>query len=223
MKHLLFILTFLFFSVSAIADDIIITKKKEKIVCKVIEVATDIVKYKKIDMLDGATFSLAKKDIASIIWDNGNVEVFEESLVGTTAGNYNNYQNNGNNLKPWENGNNNQLWKNNLNNDQYRYYKQAKSVRDYGISASVIGGVMAIVGVGVGAAFYYDGGYILLYTAGSIGLGLTASGISCAVIGARRMKMVQQSYAINLPLYQKGKSKLNFGINLTGVGLAYNF
>jgi opacity protein-like surface antigen len=63
----------------ASAQDIIVTTKSEKITAKITEIEVDVVKYKKYDNQDGPTYTIRKADIASIMYKNGQVEVFEQS------------------------------------------------------------------------------------------------------------------------------------------------
>ena len=60
-------------------QDVIITKKAEKIMAKITEIDIDVVKYKRYDYQEGPTYTIKKSDIASIIYQNGKVEVFEQS------------------------------------------------------------------------------------------------------------------------------------------------
>ena len=64
-------------NLTAYSQDIIITKKAEKITAKVTEIEENTVKYKKYEYQDGPTYTIKKTDIASIVYDNGSVEVFE--------------------------------------------------------------------------------------------------------------------------------------------------
>ena len=71
------ILSFMFFGLSA--QDIIVTKDSRKIEAKVTEVRLDDVRYKAFSHQDGPTYSLLKSNIASIVYQNGQVETFETS------------------------------------------------------------------------------------------------------------------------------------------------
>jgi hypothetical protein len=76
--------TFLIFAVfgvsfaSAFAQDVIVTKDSKRIEAKVTEVNEDYIKYKDFDNQDGPVYTLAKNRIATILYQNGKVEVFEE-------------------------------------------------------------------------------------------------------------------------------------------------
>jgi hypothetical protein len=60
------------------AQDVIVTKKGEKIEAKITEIGLETVKYKEFDHLDGPDYVIKKSEIASILYANGKVLVFSE-------------------------------------------------------------------------------------------------------------------------------------------------
>lgn len=58
------------------AQDIIITKDAQKIEAKILEVSNSEIKYKKQSNLEGPTFILGVEELNSIIYANGEVQVF---------------------------------------------------------------------------------------------------------------------------------------------------
>jgi hypothetical protein len=64
------------------AQDIIVTTKAEKITAKVTEIDIEVVKYKQYDYQEGPTHTIKKSDIASIVYQNGKVEVFKSESAG---------------------------------------------------------------------------------------------------------------------------------------------
>ena len=76
MKRLLFIATFILSSISIYAQDIIVKKDGSTIMSKVLEVQTDIIKYKKWSNQSGPTYSIKITDIFSINYKNGEKDVF---------------------------------------------------------------------------------------------------------------------------------------------------
>jgi hypothetical protein len=60
------------------AQDIIITKDAQKIEAKILEVSGSEIKYKKQSNLEGPTFILGVEELNSIIYANGEVQVFED-------------------------------------------------------------------------------------------------------------------------------------------------
>ena len=65
----------------AFAQDIIITKDKEQIHAKILEVSKDDIRYKKISYQDGPIFTLSMDDVLTIAYENGEVEVYDEELI----------------------------------------------------------------------------------------------------------------------------------------------
>ena len=75
-KGLLLALCILAFSSTCFAQDIIVTKDSKKIKAKVIRVDLDKVTYKNFDDKEGASHTILKKDVASILYEDGEVETF---------------------------------------------------------------------------------------------------------------------------------------------------
>lgn len=59
------------------ASDVIVTKSAKKIDAKVLEVSSDVIKYKKVTNLGGPTYILKISEIQTIVYDNGEVETFK--------------------------------------------------------------------------------------------------------------------------------------------------
>ena len=66
-------------SLTTQAQDIIVTIDGEKITAKVTEVDVDLVKYTPYDDQEGPTYTVKKSEIDSIIYQNGEVDVFEQN------------------------------------------------------------------------------------------------------------------------------------------------
>ena len=73
-KSFITILVFAALSMSAHAQDIIVTRDAKKINAKVTEINAENVKYKLFEHQDGPTYTLTRADIVSIIYQNGVVE-----------------------------------------------------------------------------------------------------------------------------------------------------
>jgi len=82
-KYLLLTVIVLLFASAMYAQDVIVTTKAEKISAKVTEVDVDVIKYKMHDYQDGPTYTLKKSEIVSIIYQNGQVVVFEQTKEET--------------------------------------------------------------------------------------------------------------------------------------------
>ena len=65
-------------SLATQAQDIIVTVKAEKIEAKITEVDIEVVRYKQFDYQDGPTYIIKKSDIDSIMFQNGEIMVFEQ-------------------------------------------------------------------------------------------------------------------------------------------------
>jgi len=59
------------------AQDVIITKNAEKVEAKIVEISPTEIKYKKTNNLDGPTFILYTSDVQTIIYSNGDVQLFD--------------------------------------------------------------------------------------------------------------------------------------------------
>ena len=84
MKHILAVLL-LFVATMLCAQtqnhDLIITNSSERIDAVIIEVTSTEIKYKQADFQTGPTFVLAKSEIASIIYSNGQVQTFQQQAA----------------------------------------------------------------------------------------------------------------------------------------------
>lgn len=74
----------LLISVSAFAQDIIITKDAKKIEAKILEVSKSEIKYKDFDNLEGPTFILEVEEINSITYQNGKVVLYNQKQQETS-------------------------------------------------------------------------------------------------------------------------------------------
>ena len=64
---------------SVFAQDLITKKDGTDIQAKILEITTNEVKYKRFSNLEGPTYSILKSDILLVRYENGEVEMFEES------------------------------------------------------------------------------------------------------------------------------------------------
>ena len=65
------------------ASDMIVTKKAGKIDAVVTEVSSSEIRYKKLSLPDGPVFVLNMSEIAAIVYDNGEVQVFSDDNDNT--------------------------------------------------------------------------------------------------------------------------------------------
>lgn len=76
MKKLYFLFVLVTMTQALLAQDIIVTKKSERIEAKIVEVSQKEVRYKKYTYQDGPTFIVGISDLAAIIFENGEVQSF---------------------------------------------------------------------------------------------------------------------------------------------------
>ncbi len=81
MKVFKLVCFILFLSVTGplVAQDIITLKDGREIKSKVIEIGSDVVKYKKADNLEGPTYTVTKAEMSKIKYANGSEEIMESS------------------------------------------------------------------------------------------------------------------------------------------------
>ncbi len=235
MKKTLLVLLAVMFSATMMADDIIVTKSSQRINAKIEEVGLDVVKYRRSDNLTGPLYTIEKKEIASIIYENGTVEAFQvHSSTNTLATQQTSLINN--NYLVYSGG----VWtKDHKYVDKSEYVKLLKnncpaalSLYTHGVKCNKGGAAMLSMGIpimiGLGVPLYvcsYDG-YYLNYS-------MTAAGIAMMTIGGAFV-------ATSIPLFCVGGSKkrqsvdiynancapaitCDFTVGQNGVGLALNF
>ncbi len=79
MEKLLAIICLFFVLVQAKAQDIIVKNDKTEIKAKIEELTETTIKYKKIEMLDGPSYNINKRDVFMIIYKNGTKEYMEST------------------------------------------------------------------------------------------------------------------------------------------------
>jgi len=195
------------------AQDIMITKEGQKIEAKIEEISIDVIKYKKFNNQTGASYLISKKYVASILYENGDFEVFTEQSQ-----------------KPFKD----EVKKTNATDE----YKKAKNLFNIGIGVTVGGAVFFGTGIGLLAAYKravhelysnlgIESSYVYdiagdVYDAGvatiTIGSVATASGIVCLLIGNKRMKANG-----DIGLVETKKCRLDMAIGGNNVGFKLKF
>jgi len=84
-KGLLLALCILAISSACFAQDVIVTKDSKKINAKVVRINEDNIIYKLYDKQDGLAYSMPKSQIASILYEDGQVETFGSAATQTQA------------------------------------------------------------------------------------------------------------------------------------------
>jgi len=174
------------------AQDIMITKDGRKISAKVEEIGIEVVKYKKVDNQSGPSYLMNKSDIASILFENGDFEVFKEEIQ----------------RKPIK------------QKSVTSNYQKAKTLRNAGIGLTFGGLGVAVGGLGCYLAMsqntykytalqaygMYKGGIAMM----AVGSSISVAGIICAVTGETRMK---GNGGFSLLEIDKLKLNMDVGVN----------
>lgn len=92
MKQIITTFIICFFAIGLYAQDasqdtfdVIVTTQSERMDVKIVEVGSDYVKYKKANNLNGPTFVISTEKIASVMYANGEVQVFKNTPVKNTS------------------------------------------------------------------------------------------------------------------------------------------
>lgn len=70
-------LLFCLFSISLMAQDVIVTSNNEEISAKVEEIHIETISYKKSENLTGPSYHIKKSEVSKIIFENGTIETFD--------------------------------------------------------------------------------------------------------------------------------------------------
>jgi hypothetical protein len=92
MKKLLVTITMLCISIFSFGQDKIVKRDFKEILCKVSEIGTTEIKYKKADNLDGPIYSVKKSEVLKIVFENGSEEKFEKNELSVVPGSNRNYK-----------------------------------------------------------------------------------------------------------------------------------
>lgn len=222
-KILLFFV--LCFSVSIFADDIIITKKSEKISAVILEINVDNVRFKKSDNPTGPIYTLLKSEIASILYANGSVEVFDESMerdkmnneVSQSLISYSNrsfYKG----TYPISREEYLELVKITCP-PAYEQYIKGTEARNIGLALWISG---IVIGIGGELPLLLTGNYIEAGVVGTISFAFTVVGIPLHVAGNSNRKKSVVTYNLNC-IAKQSDVRLDLTSSSNGIGLALNF
>ena len=73
------------FTFTGLAQDVIVTKDSKRINAKVLEANVDNIRYKIYDYEDGPTYTILKRDIVTILYQNGLVETYVTETSSKTV------------------------------------------------------------------------------------------------------------------------------------------
>ena len=218
MKKLLLFLLLIVSASSSQAQDVIVKKDGSTVVCRVVEVNSSEIVYKKWTDLNGSNYVMNRTDASAINYQNGK----RENLGEMTNLYAPNNQNTGAQMV-----NDKALLA--IDATTRDIPRQAKTLRLVGL----IGGI-AIIGGGVAFACTDD-------DVTGIGLGIAGGGVLFAtgfMLAAQHQIKKHRNYMASVPLYQKdvkfaNGSSLTAGVDMLkdrmlnnqtiGVGLSYNF
>jgi len=198
-----------------------VTKDSRRIEAKVTEVNVNDVKYKMFTNQDGPTYTLLKSDIASILYQNGNVDTFVGATSPAPASASSKAQlmyKNG----VWQDGVRLQPFKVKMvmedNHEALYAYKNGQTLGMIGIILS--GGGGALIGINLGIAMADGFPEPALWIVGGSSI---AAGLVLAFIGDSKIKNSVSIYNSKLKSYAEVPYQINFGFTQTGVGLTMRF
>jgi hypothetical protein len=204
-KIILLLIVLIGFGTATIAQDIIITKDGTKIHSTVTEINENDIRYKLFENLSGPTYFMKKTEIASILYENGNVDVFNLDL----------------NTAPAQ-----QIMPNNTNYYTKADYERAMQLRNAGIicfasgiAAGGIGSFLAVMGVFSLNTGTMVVGAILMYAC----IPTTIVGIVMWPIGQTRMNKINRLNPNGFSLFENEKVQLNLAVGGNSMGLRLNF
>lgn len=204
MKKFLLSLFAMFLGFVAYSQDIIVTNDGNKIEAKVTEVEVEVIKYKKFGDNDGPTYTMKKTEIATILYENGNVDVFKKeqqprqnNMYGEPYYGYNNYD---------------------------PYTIPGKGLRNTGIVFMSVGGALVVGGVIWGVL---EGGWPW-FTLVPAGAGFLGAGVIFTAVGQSRMnrymyyQQQNQVYSLyDIELNKDGKNPVSLGFGVNGIALRF--
>ena len=207
MKKITLLLLAIFITSFALAQDVIVTKDGKKINSKVTEINEYDIRYKNYENLDGPIYTMKKSEIASILYENGQVDVFNLDM---------------------------QPAYNQQNTFGYTtYYTQtdfnnAKNLRNAGIGCFAGGLALSLTGyilIGTSFNYYYENigqanAGIILWLTGSAA---TIAGIVMWPVGQVRMNKIRRLNPNGFSLFENEKMQLNMTLGGNNMGFKLNF
>lgn len=204
MKKITLLLFAIFIAAFAFAQDVIVTKDGKKINSKVTEINENDIKYKNFENLDGPVYTLKKSEIATIIYANGEVDVFNMSMSTPPP----------------------QNTKNSMMNYTQKDFNDAKILRNVGaicfgggIGLALTGSILAGTGVIYGDYDQVLAGAVLYYVGGSAAL----AGIIMWPVGQTRMNKIRRANPGGFTLFENENMQLNLALGGNNVGLKFRF
>lgn len=205
MKKLFLSLIILFLGITLYAQDVIVTNDGKKIEAKVTEVEVEVIKYKKFGDNDGPTYTMKKTEIATILYENGNVDVFKKEPLQRQNNMYGdpNYG---------------------YNNNYDPYSIPGKGLRNTGIVFLSVGGAAVVGGIILGVLDEQWAWFTLV----PAGAGFMGAGIIFTAVGQSRINRYKyyqhqnQVYSFyDIELNKDSKKPVKLGVGVNGVALKF--
>lgn len=224
MKKTLATMLFLLIVMTMAAQDLIFKRDGSKVEAIIVERNEFDIRYRRINYQNGPLFLVNLSDLDSIIYANGDIEVFvleSEIVPPLTKDSHNHYFYHGNRISTSEMVD---LLRNNCP-DAYQQYRS--NLHDEIWGACLTGAGIVLLGFGLGYRYSYvtDDGYIYTRYGNSL---LTTFGCICTVVGIPLWAVgsINRRNSYNLyNEYCKTQELVNFTIQRSenGIGLAMNF
>jgi len=211
MKKVLLVLLSVLITSFVFAQDIIVTKEGKRIESKILEVNEYDIKYKNFENIDGPIYTMRKSEIATILYANGQVDVFNMNM----------------NTAP--------TWQPTPNTIFYTKadFDNAKKLRNAGISCFAGGLGLCIIGSVVASTSYYYYGWGSWYynsTQAAVGSALatigsltTIAGIVMWPVGQSKMNRIRRMNPNGFSLFENEKVQLNLAIDGNNAKIKFNF
>jgi hypothetical protein len=249
MKRFLLTITILVSGLTIFAQDIIVTKDAKRIDAKVLEINIDNVRYKDSQNPDGPIYTILKSDIASIVYENGQVETFSNQPAPVTQPVQQtqnpNVQQNPQNLTAKQFGDMDdkdieEYLRKNEGGEIYETFHSGMKLRSSGKKMLTAGLVLASVGLAtsiIGYVFmeesyssyynnyYYDDyftAYAFFWTGvalGCVGEGLIIASIPLNAIGGSKKRNAKNNYIDQYINEWQNSFTPTLNFNYTGSGL----
>jgi hypothetical protein len=222
MKHfwkvsLLLTVCFIVFCSTCFAQDVIVTKDSKRIDAKVLEVNIDNIRYKNLENEDGPVYTILKSDVATILYQNGQVDVFEPEKVMPSASMYDYIALMDNEDLPFKMRLQNPALYQKYKNGE-RMGKDGDGLLLAGLPLVMIGTIIVVYGFGNDNEKPPVLGYGLLAIGGiCIAVGLPVSIVGKSKQNSALKEFHQQCYSAST------LSHFRFNLNANGVGLSYVF
>jgi len=225
-KRFLLTLCIIAINLSCFAQDIIVTKDARRINAKVTEVNVDNVRYKNFDNQDGPVYTLLKSDIASIVYQNGQVETFVTERANKSANEkpsleyFSCIEKNPEDLIPEMKTINYALYKNYVNGGRMTNMGRAYTI--FGGCTFTLGIIVIVRSLNMEdedeAVIIYKLGYATTI----VGAASLGAGIPIWIVGKNKRNSALRDYC---QLYSTSSTMPHFRLNLYSnrVGLAYVF